>query len=234
MLRWAMTTRQRLEDQLRRSPVIGQLSAEGRATLLAHGRTRRVTERGELFHAGDPCSEILAILRGRVRLWRDAGDGQVLALHVAGPGEILGQMSALDPAGAHSVSATAEEDVELFALSAARFRAALEAEPRAALRLASALAERVRSLSDELWAMKYRSIAERVLGTLRELAHERRELRTTHQSLAESVGATRENVTRVLGALRAAGILRLGRGRIEVLDHERLASFEVGGARATR
>jgi CRP-like cAMP-binding protein len=215
-----------LEEHLRRSPVIGQLSSEGRATLLERGRPRRVAGGSELFGLGERCAEILVILSGRVRLWRDAREGQVLALHGAGPGEILGQMSALDPEGVHSVSATAEEEVELFAISAARFRAGLEAEPRAALRLAAVLADRVRSLSDELLAMKYRPIAGRVLDRLRTLARGRRELRTTHQALAESVGATRENVTRVLGALRDAGVLRLGRGRIEVLDHDRL---EAGG-----
>jgi CRP-like cAMP-binding protein len=212
-----------LHDHLRRSPVLGQLSAAGRTELLERGWPLRVAAGETLFALGDPCEAILVVLRGRVRLFRDAPDGQLLALHVAGPGEILGQMSALDPGGAHSISAAAEEELELFALPSARFRAVLEAEPRAALRLAAVLAARVRSLSDELLAMKYRSLSERVLARLRALAQGRRELRITHQMLAEAVGATRENVSRVLGALRDAGILRLGRGRIEVLDHERLA-----------
>lgn len=220
-----------LVDHLRRSPVLGQLSPAGRAALLEGGWPLRVAAGETLFAPGDPCESILVVLRGHVRLARDAPDGQRLVLHVAGPGEILGQMSALEPAGAHSVSAAAEEELELFALPAARFRAALEAEPRAALRLAAALAARVRSLSDELLAMKYRSLSERVLVRLRTLAHGRRELRTTHQALAEAVGATRENVSRVLGALRDAGILRLGRGRIEVLDHDRLAGPAPGRPR---
>ena len=57
-----------------------------------------------------------------------------------------------------------------------------------------------------------------------------REIRTTHQDLAAQVGSNRENVSRVLGLLRDQGLLRLGRGSIEILDHQALAGpvFEGG------
>ncbi|MBN2358738.1 MAG: Crp/Fnr family transcriptional regulator, partial [Deltaproteobacteria bacterium] len=124
----------------------------------------------------------------------------------------------------HSVYATAEEACRLLAIPARCFRELLQRRPEIAVRLAIELARRVRDLSDELEAMKFASIGERVLRRLVELARDRRELRLTHQALAEQVGASRENVSRVLGLLRERRLIELGRGRITILDHPRLAA----------
>ena len=213
-----------VSSALQRSFVFGALDGEARRELARAGSRSTLAAGTELFRAGDPCEEIGVLLRGRARLWRLTPEGHVLALRLCGPGEILGQMSALD-GGAHSVGATAAEEVELLRIPAASFRALLQRKSDAAIRLAQALAQRVRELSDELEAMKYSSIGARLLRVLHALAAGRRELHLTHQALAEQVGATRENVSRVLGELRDRGVLRLGRGRIEVLDHAALAAY---------
>ncbi len=41
------------------------------------------------------------------------------------------------------------------------------------------------------------------------------------------MGSNRENVSRVLGLLRDQGLLRLGRGSIEILDREALARADL-------
>jgi CRP/FNR family transcriptional regulator len=208
---------------LRRSPVFGVLGDAERMTLIRAGTALRYRAGADLFRVGDRGEEILVLVRGRVRLWRATTAGQVLVLRLCPQGEILGQMSALEE-GAHSVNATAEEDVEVFRISASRFRGLLGQNAPAALRLAQVLAERVRELSDDLEAMKFSTIGERVLRRVRTLARGRCELRVTHQALADQVGSTRENVTRVLDFLRDQGILALRRGAIEILDGDRLAT----------
>lgn len=213
-------------DVLAGSPVLGILSDIERRELAARGSRGTGRKDAELFRAGDPCHEVLVVLKGEVRLWRATAAGQVLVLRTAGPGEVLGQMSALDE-GPHSVSATAEGAVDLLRIPAAAFRSALERNGTAALALARALAERVRSLSEEIEAMKFSSIGERVLRRLQAKAAGRREIKITHEKLAQEVGASRENVSRVLEMLRDDGILALGRGRIEILDHERLGRVSI-------
>ena len=206
------------EQILARSPIFGLLGRDERSSLVRAGRERRAAAGEDLFRAGEPCERVQVLLRGAVRLWRLTADGHVLALRVCEPGDVLGQMSAVDGAP-HSVSATVEQDCRLLVFSAGAFRELLERRPALALRLAAVLAGLVRSLSDELEAMKFASVSDRVLAWLRRHGEERRELRVTHQRIAEEVGATRENVSRVLGLLRDRGALRLGRGRIEILDH---------------
>jgi len=213
-------------DMLARSLVFGLLGRDERADLLHAGHQQRVPAGTDLFHAGDPCDQVQVVLAGGVRLWRMTPDGHLLVLHLCEPGEVLGQMSAVDGTP-HSVSATAAQDCRLLAFEAGAFRRMLEQRPALALRLVAVLASRVRGLSDELEAMKFASIGQRVLGWLQHQGVQRRELRVTHQGIAEQVGATRENVSRVLGLLRDRGILRLGRGRIEILDHDHLARVKV-------
>lgn len=209
------------ETILARSPIFGLLAPDERSSLVRAGRERRAATGEELFLAGDPCERVQILLQGAVRLWRLTLDGHVLALRVCKPGDVLGQMSAVDGAP-HSVSATVEQDCRLLVFPAAAFRDLLGRRSALALRLAAVLAGLVRSLSDELEAMKFASVADRVLAWLRLRGAERRELRVTHQQIAEEVGASRENVSRVLGLLRDRGALRLGRGRIEILDHAAL------------
>ena len=43
-------------------------------------------------------------------------------------------------------------------------------------------------------------------------------MRLTHDQLADLVGTTRETTTKVLGDLRERNLIRLRRGRIDVLD----------------
>ena len=103
----------------------------------------------ELFRDGDPCDRVQVILAGRVRLWRLTDDGHVLVLRICAAGEALGQMSALEHEGTHSVNATTQDDCRVLAFPPRAFRELLERRPVLALQLAAALAERVRSLSDE-------------------------------------------------------------------------------------
>ena len=48
------------------------------------------------------------------------------------------------------------------------------------------------------------------------------ELTMTHESIASTLGVRRESVTVTAGKLRAAGLIRYGRGRIRVLDRPEL------------
>lgn len=210
-----------LPEILKRSPLFSVLEDAERESILQVSLTRSVAKEVLLFSLGEPCREVLVILRGAVRLWRPIEDGHTLILHRCGPGEVLGQMSVLDEAP-HSVSATSDEECELLRVQAATFRDLLAQRPLVALRLATLLAQRVRDLSEELEGMKFSSLSSRVARKLSEVGAGRREVRLTHQAIAQEVGATRENVSRALSQLQAKGAILLRRGAIEILDHSLL------------
>jgi CRP/FNR family transcriptional regulator, anaerobic regulatory protein len=64
-------------------------------------------------------------------------------------------------------------------------------------------------------AVAFHKLDRRVAGAL--LGHGR-VVEMTHQQLADAVGSVREIVTRVLRSFADQGLVKLGRGSIEVLD----------------
>lgn len=214
---------------LARSALFSGLPPAELAELEAVARTRRFKPGETLFSEGDRTDSILAIVHGTVRLVRTNKKGQTLGLRTLKAGSVLGQMSALD-GGRHSVSAIAEDRVDVLAIPRRRYVSALKRHPEAALALARILADVVRRLSDELEAMKFSSVEARLLFRLLERAIDRREIYVTHATLATEVGATRENVSRLLGRLEKKRIVALGRGRIEILDHRALERLRSGAS----
>ena len=75
--------------------------------------------------------------------------------------------------------------------------------------------------------LSFRKVAERVSLTLLENAgRDGGVVHLTQAELAAEVGTTREVVARCLGGLQQTGAIRLGRGRITVTDHAKLAAQE--------
>jgi CRP/FNR family transcriptional regulator len=52
---------------------------------------------------------------------------------------------------------------------------------------------------------------------------------STHQMLADDLGTSREVVSRILETFQRAGMIRLGRKRIEIVDRKALDRFQREG-----
>ena len=89
---------------------------------------RTVTAGGDVFRRGDTGDELFFVRAGTVRISLAVDDKR---LHVAsiGRGDFFGEIVFLD-GGARTADATAETDVELFAISRRRFDAVAAAHPR--------------------------------------------------------------------------------------------------------
>ena len=68
------------------------------AALLDRGRRRRYPRDSRVFCQGDPSDFVIVILEGRVKLVVTTEDGDEPLLGVRGPGELVGELAALDPA----------------------------------------------------------------------------------------------------------------------------------------
>ena len=69
-------------------------------------------------------------------------------------------------------------------------------------------------------------VARILLDRLRADGPDARVVNATHEMLASATGTSREVATRTLGKMQEEGILRTGRGRVEILDMERLEALE--------
>jgi CRP/FNR family transcriptional regulator, cyclic AMP receptor protein len=202
------------------------ISAQEWHTLEERGRHRSYQRGQVLFFEGDPGGSVIALRNGRVKVSVQTLHGRELLLAIKGPGELLGEMSALD-GRPRSATATAMEAAQGLVMSASVFQEFINEHPRIALRLLKALSAELRS-ADELIAD--RDAGDTVSRTARRLLQlalrygehnggaTRVGISLSHDDLASWIGVTREATSRALSQLRAAGYIVTGRRSITVVD----------------
>jgi CRP/FNR family transcriptional regulator, cyclic AMP receptor protein len=209
---------------------LGALSHAEREDLAARGRTRAYARGTRLFRAGAASDSIVVVLSGRVKVASPAGGDREAVLAFRGPGDLLGELSALDGLP-RSATVSAVEPVEALVVEARRFRAFLEQHPRLALLLLATLSRRLRDADRKRVEFAAHDSVGRVAARLVELAREHGEaggagvqitLPISQDELAGWTGSSREAVAKALHTLRSLGWVRTGRRRITVVDLEAL------------
>jgi CRP-like cAMP-binding protein len=213
-----------------------QLPAPERAALHACGTARHFRPGDALFHEGDPSDWVLLVERGRVKIASVTADGKDVVLALRGPGEVVGELSALDGLP-RSATASALDAVDARVVRADGFRAFLAEHPSAALLLLSAVCGRLRD-SDrrrvEFVALDATGrLATRLVGLAEQFGTPgadgtvRIDVAITQGDLAGWTGSSREAVGKALAALRSRGLVATSRRSITVLDLERLRTRAV-------
>lgn len=204
------------------------------AALARLGRTKQYRRGTVLFAEGDRADRVVVVRSGQVKITRATETGREVVLGVRGPGELLGELSAVD-GGTCSATASALEPVEAVVVPASAFRTYLVEQPAAAYRLLEVVVHRLREADRVRLEFGGLDTTGRVASRLCELAREygapvaggiEIALALSQDELAGWVGASREAVAKSLRQLRAAGCIETGRRRIVVLDMaglERLA-----------
>jgi CRP/FNR family transcriptional regulator, cyclic AMP receptor protein len=198
--------------------------------LRALGRTRRFPVGAALFHERTEGDAVLVLPSGRVKLSCVTDGGREALLGIREPGDLIGEMSALD-GGPRSATATALEPVEVIAVSSEAFTAFLDRTPGVALVLARMIARRLRDADRKRIEYLAQDAVGRVCSRLVELADRfgetegdgvHIELAITQEELAGWTGSSREAVIRALRALRELGWIETRRRGVTLLDVEQL------------
>ena len=206
------------------------LSQEQVDALRAIGRTRRYVSGERLFHEREPGDAVLVLQSGRVKLSSITDGGREALLGIREPGELIGEMSAID-AAPRSATATAMEPVEVLALSSQAFTAYLERTPGVALVLVRVLNRRLRDADRKRAEFLAQDTVGRVSSRLVELADRlgqtgdggtHIDLAITQEDLAGWTGSSREAVIRALRTLRELGWIETRRRGVTLLDVEML------------
>jgi CRP-like cAMP-binding protein len=215
------------------APTTGFLAALDPAARQAlHDRgTRRSFRRGTtLFHEGGSSDRVVVVLSGRVKVSTVTEDGKEIVLAFRGPGDLLGELAAID-GGPRSATVSSLEPVVALVVAASDFRAFLADNPPIALLLLQMLSRRLRDADRKRVEYGAHDTLGRVAARLVELAERfgepvTRGLRITlplsQEELAGWTGASREAVSKALQSLRGLGWVVTERRRITVLDIEAL------------
>jgi CRP/FNR family transcriptional regulator, cyclic AMP receptor protein len=211
------------------SDFLGVLGPAEREALLAAG-TRRRYRRGEVvYREHDDPGGALVLLEGHVTASTSDARGREVMLGLAGPGDLLGELSALRGTP-RSTTVTARDDVVALAIAGPAFRSFLRTAPEAAVvvldtvvdRLLVADAQRLELASLDVVARVARRVLELSARVGEAGADGAVDVAVTQDELAAWAGASREAVSKALGVLRTLGCVRTGRRRIAVLDEAAL------------
>ncbi|NUP76566.1 MAG: Crp/Fnr family transcriptional regulator [Nonomuraea sp.] len=197
---------------------------------MAQAAPMKAYEPGDLVYTPHQRVETLFILKkGRIRIFRVSADGRALTTAIVEPGTIFGEMVIVGQQ-MHDSFAEALDSVVVCVMTKADVRRLLLGDTRIAARISETLGRRLGELEQRLSDAVFKTVPERIAGTLVTLAgtHSSRPLgrgtqvKLTHEQLAALAGTSRETTTKVLGEYAAEGLVRLGRGRITLLDIDRL------------
>ena len=201
-------------------------------TLFAHHGRRRALRTGDvLFHETDASNQVYLCSTGRVRLVVAGACGRELMLDVKLPGDVFGEMSAIDGCG-RATTAVAMDPTEVIEVSGDRFLEALLGDPSATLAALRGLSFDLRKANARITAGETEPVVTRAARLLLELTerftndgadHLVWTVPMTQADLAEWLGATRETTARSLATLRRAGLISTGRNRVTVHDRTALA-----------
>jgi len=185
-----------------------------------------------IFHEGDSADRVVIIESGIAKAVSTSLDGTETVLGLRGPGEVLGELAAID-GGVRSASVVAVDPVTALVMDGGAFRDFLSGHAGATLGLLDVVAGKVRDASRRQAEFGSQNTTSRLAGVLVGLARDHGDevangveiSLVTQDDLAAMCGASRESIARGLAAMRSDGLVETGRRVITVIDLERLSDL---------
>jgi CRP/FNR family cyclic AMP-dependent transcriptional regulator len=203
---------------------LSYLEPPDRDFLLRRGRIRKLPASTALMHEGDPTDHVLVLLSGWVRAYTNARDGQVVLYALRGPGDVIGDLAALQGWPRTGTVDTLQE-TEFAQFSHDGFISCLHDRPAVGIALLRQMAQRLRDAETARVNFATMDVAQRVAALLVRLADMHGtptadgvvvSMPLTQQDIANSIGGSRRAVARALQAFRDRGMLVTGRRRFVV------------------
>lgn len=198
------------------------LPVADRDALVGQARRRKFGKGEVVFHEGDPADTVHLVVSGHVFVRITTPQGDVATLRVIGPGGHFGEM-ALVSGAPRLATVRAVEGAETTVITADAFTALRQKNRDIDRALTEMMTAEVGRLSRQLVEALYVPVPKRVRRRLLELddmysIEGQRSLPFTQEDIAGLAGTTRPTANKELMSLQDAGLITVGRGRIEVND----------------
>ena len=210
-------------DVLRRISLFADLSDDTlrRVASVAYVRTY---EPGEtIIVEDDPCHAAYFIGEGQVRVYLLSPGGREQVLTVLGPGQGFNTVPPFRTCRTNHATVQALTSVTLYVIACEDFRRLVGDCGQVALAILRDFADRLEHLTSLVEDLSLRTVRGRLARFLLEHAVAGQVVqRWTQEEMAAHLGTVRDSVGRTLRAFADAGLLRLERQRIVLLDRQGL------------
>jgi CRP/FNR family cyclic AMP-dependent transcriptional regulator len=210
-----------------------RLTEEGQRKLTAAGSARGFSPGQVLIRESEATNHVVLITSGRVKISTAAPTGRQVILALRGPGDLLGESSALD-GEVRSATVTALTEVKAVVLTGAEFQRFLHSAPTVAMELLKMVVSRLRESSRRRLEFGAYDVPTRTALLLIDYAVSCGEpttggisIKLRQSDLADAAGASREAVAKALKVFRDAGAVRTHRCSFDVLSLDLLHQFAV-------
>jgi len=227
--------RRLIEGVMGKLPLFRQVSPRNVAEVASHARTIPVRRGTAVSSRGDILPGVMAVGYGIVKLSVPRANDQERVVRFVNPGETFGEASALLGRPCF-VNASGLADSLLIVIPGAPLLRLVERDPIFALRTVEVLAGRVQSLMEEIGTSVRQRGPQRLASYLHRLGEPHDAPGPWHVTLPASktliaarLGFSKETMSRLLRRFTDQGLIEPARGRIRILDHERLGAVARNG-----
>ena len=193
--------------------------------MFENAQTVNVPVGAAAFRKGDACSNFILVLKGCVRVQLSSEGGREVTLYRVRPGDTCAlTTSCLVGKEDYPAEAVVEEDVTALMIPDSEFRQALLDSETFRLFVFRGFSGRLCAIVSRMESVTLKTIDERLITQLLKGDSDLLS-NVTHQVLATEIGTAREVVSRKLRRFETDGLIRLSRGRIEILDRDKLGAL---------
>jgi CRP/FNR family transcriptional regulator, cyclic AMP receptor protein len=193
------------------------------AQLTERGITKTYRKHSLLILQGESGDQIYIVVSGRVRAFSTGHNFREITHGEYGPGEYFGEMS-LD-GGLRSASVETMEPTKCAVISRQTLRSFIQENPEFAFEVIAKLIQRIRNATDKTASLALSDVYGRLVLFLATNADppidgcRKINKQVSHQDIANSIGCSREMVSRLLKDLEAGAYLKNTDRRIYLLKN---------------
>ena len=194
---------------------------------------RRLSRGDTVFRVGEACEEFHVTVTGQVKLYALSPAGQEKVIELVGPGNSFAE-ALMFTGKPYIVNAQALTDTLLLTVKKEAVVGEIERDPRFAMRMLAGISRRLHGLVHDVEAYALHSGMQRVIGYL--LRDQPAEdcvsgesitvsLPVSKATIASRLSLTPEYFSRVLHELESAGLVRIDKRDVHILDPKSLADY---------
>lgn len=206
-------------------PCWNQLTPEQRERVEMGWRTEVFRKQTLVYETSNGGKGLMIVQKGCLRVYMVSEQGRELCLYRIYPGDVCVLSAAcMMQELEFEISIEAEEGTEVITIPVENLNQMLPENPQLELFLYKKAAECFRRVMGTVYNVFFRNTHQKIAAYLLDAMHQQGSaaLRLTHDRMARDLFSAREVVSKTLSDFSEAGILRVRRGWIEILDRDKL------------
>ena len=213
---------------LANSRLFDKLSKEDIRSIVEKTPIIKLSQNQVLFSKNDPADAVFVVANGEIAIEAASLDGRTLRMSTQRTGDVFGELAVLDN-GLRTADARATTTALVLKISRNIFLGLVANNSAFTHSIVVDLVGNLRRISAQIEDLSFRPLKERVslllLDLFEEVGDHSTDIKITQSEIAERLSATREKVNARLQEIKRAGAISIHRGRIKIVDIDRLEFF---------